>query len=245
MKFLTALLAIGAAACLNSTSSAMLVFEDDFSYSDGNLVPNGGWSAHSGAGSNSVQVSGGAINLTHGGSSREDVSVNLGIGNIVQGVLTYTFDLTVTDTAISGTDFEYFAHFSDGGTSAFFGRLDVVAPSGSGDYGLGISHNSSTAEATTTSDFDFGSPIAVSVTYDFQDQQASLTVGSETIQSSVGTAPDLLTHMAFRQSNSSSDETLTVDNLQVFYTVPEPSAFLFGGLVCTVMAVSTGRKRDR
>ena len=72
------ILGIGAVVALAGTAFAVTPFVEDFSYADGNLVGNGGWAAHSGAGNSPVQVSGGQITLNQGSGSREDVNRSIG-----------------------------------------------------------------------------------------------------------------------------------------------------------------------
>lgn len=213
-RFVFVLLLI-VAFTLNPSVARATTVSDDFSYPDGNLIGNGSWSAHSGAGSNQIQVVSGQAQLVHGSGSREDAGLPLGV-DLTSGTVTATFDLTVSDdTTIAGSDFEYFAHFMAEGSFNFRARVDVVAPTAGGDYTLGISSQSSTAEATLSSDFTYGVPIAVSISYDLDAQQASLTAGGETVMGSVLESGDTLNRFALRQSDSSNDETILIDNLVV------------------------------
>lgn len=85
-----------------------ILLTENFNYADGNLVPNGGWAAHSGAGANPVQVVSNAIVLSQGAGSREDVSRALGATLSSGTTFTYTFDVAVNDSAAAST--MYFAH---------------------------------------------------------------------------------------------------------------------------------------
>lgn len=234
--------AIAAAGVAGSASATTLVVED-FTYSDGDLttVSGGTWGAHSGAGSSPVQVTSGAAVFSHGGGSREDASIGFSLKKV--GVLTAAFDLVVNDDdGISGTDFEYFAHFFLGGDFNFRSRVDVVAPNGSGDYSLGIATSDSTAEATLTTDFDFGETVAVEITFNFDTGLSSLTVGSETVGTSEVELDELLNRFALRASNSSSDETITVDNVVISHVVPEPASLALLGLGGLCLLGSLRRK---
>lgn len=187
-----------------------------FNYSDGNLVGNGGWAAHSGAGAVPVQVSSSEIVLTHGSGSREDV--NKSFATVTSGVIYASFDIQVSDTApISGTDSEYFAHFNAG---TFKARVDVVPPTGSGDFSVGISTGGSTAEVTWATDLSFNTSYKISIKYDIDNDQSTLWVDATaetdtSIGTGTGTSGASVDSFAFRQSNSSSDETIRVDNLVV------------------------------
>lgn len=217
-------------AFLVCQSQGVTIASEDFSYADGNLVPNGGWEGHSGS-AEFIVVTGGAAQFSHGGGSREDA--NFTFAPQTSGVLKATFDLTVNDDApITGTDFEYFVHFMERGDFNFRSRVDIVAPSAGGDYSLGISSGSSTAEATLVNDFNYGDTVSVELAFDLADGTGSLTVNGETITGSASGGGETLDAFALRQSNSSSDETITIDNIVIDgqAAVPEPSTALLGGL---------------
>lgn len=219
-------------AFLISQSHGATIASDDFSYADGSLVPNGGWENHSGN-AGDLLVSGEVAVIQHGIPSED---ANLFFGDQSAGVLTATFDITVNDDTVigdgGGTDFEYFAHFFTQGSFNFRSRVDVQAPNGGGDYTLGISSGSSTAEATLTNDFNFGDTVSVALLFDFSDGTGSLTVNGETISGTTGAAGQTLNAFALRQSDSSNNETVTVDNLVIDgqAVVPEPSSALLGGV---------------
>lgn len=213
-------------AAANATIAAPLV-TDDFTYADGNLVGNGSWANHSGSES-FIQVSGGQAVFSHGGGSREDASVVFAAQT--SGILTASFDVTVADdSTIGGSDFEYFAHFFTSGDSNFRSRLSVAAPSGGGDYRFGIASGSSTEEAFSSSDFSFGQTVSVSIAFDFATGIGSATIGSDTFTGTGIFTGESLNAFALRQSNSTNDETITVDNL-VVENVPEPTSLALLGL---------------
>lgn len=210
-------------------SQGMTLASDDFTYADGALVPNGGWANHSGN-AGDLLVAGGAAVVQHGVPSED---ANLAFGAQSAGVITATFDITVNDDTVigaGGTDFEYFAHFFTAGSFNFRSRLDVIAPSAGGDFSMGISSSSSTAEATLVNDFNFGDTVTVALSFDLADGTGSLTVNGETISGSASGAGQSMNALGLRQSDSSNNETVTVDNLVVTTNVPEPSTALLGGL---------------
>ena len=205
------------------SASAALLASDDFSYPDGSLVPNGGWSTHSGT-PGDLQVLGGQAVIQHGTPSED---ANLGFAGVNSGVLSAVFEIQVDDdTQISGSDSEYFAHFFTDGDFNFRSRVDVVPPNDdqSGDYTLGISSASSTAEATLPVDFSFGDAVTVEIAYDLDTGTGSLTVGANTIIGSATGTGETLNRFALRQSDSSNNETIYFDNLRINGTpVPEPA----------------------
>ncbi len=216
-----------------TTANAATLLTEDFSYPDGSLVPNGGWVNHSGTAGDLLVDSGAAV-VEHGAPS-EDAHVKFVGTPLSSGVVTATFDIVVDDdTVIGGGDYEYFAHFMEEGTFNFVARLDIVAPEDGGDYTLGISADTSTAQAVLGVDFAFGDTVAVTLSYDISTAIATLSAGGETEFSSVGNTNDLVDSFAFRQSDSSNNETIIVDNLVVTGpdpVVPEPTSValvLFG-----------------
>lgn len=217
-------------ALLICQSQGATLASDDFSYDDGRLVPNGGWDIHSGRIDQGLLVSGGAAVVQHGTPSED---ANFTFAPQTAGVLTATFDVIVNDDTVigaGGTDFEYFAHFMTRGSFNFRSRLDLVAPTVGGDYSFGLSSSSSTAQATLASDFSFGDTIPVSLSFDLADGMGSLTVGGETISGDASDSGQSLDAFAFRQSDSSNNETITVDNLVITTNVPEPSSALLSGV---------------
>jgi hypothetical protein len=224
-------------SALPSTGSGATLFDDNFDYSDGNLAGNAGWANHSGTGS-LIQVSSSTVIMSHGSGSREDINITFAPTN--SGTLSALFTLTVNnDAPISGSDFEYFAHFGTGGgegnsVTDFVSRLDIVAPADSEgfDFTLGLSSKSSTAELVYGNDFTFGSPITVLLDYNIDAGLSSLKINSgDTVTTeTVGPTGLDFSAFAFRQSNSSSDETITIGSLTISdsTTIPEPSSALLG-----------------
>jgi hypothetical protein len=203
----------------SSVSFGQVVYVDElFNYADGNLVGTGGWASHSGAGSVPVQISSNQIILSHAPGAREDV--NISFAEVASGMIYASFNIQVTDDAvIAPSDFEYFAHFN---SSSFRSRIDIVAPSGvaaGDDFSVGIASTSSTAEVTWGSDLTFNTTYKISVRYNLSNGQSTLWVdaaseASTSISTATGTVASI-NGFAFRQSDSTSDETITIDNLVV------------------------------
>lgn len=210
------------AAILLVASSAMAVeyVNETFSYPDGSLVPNGGWANHSGTLGDLLVANGQAV-VTHGVPS-EDANIAFAPGG---GDLYYAFDFSVDDlghpyASGGGTDFEYFAHFKDDGFG-FRARMDIVAPNGGGDYTVGISSIGSTADAVYPLDLMYGVTYRVIARYNQDLNIAELWIDANTPtdlsilgtdQSDPGTP---ITAFALRQSDSTENETIRVDNLIV------------------------------
>lgn len=227
---LTSLLVL--AGSITASQASITLLTEDFSYADGDLtgVSGGTWTNHSGS-AEFIQVVGGEMIMLHGGGSREDVGATFATTG--SGVLTAEFDLTVTDdTLISGGDYEYFAHFMTEGSFTFRSRLDIVEAAGGGDFTLGLDDSSSTASVIFGSDLDFGTTYRVALTYSLDDGSATLTVdGTGTITAAGDNPPDVTSNrFAFRQSSSSNQESITVDNLVVTSSIPEPSTSILGAL---------------
>ncbi len=215
------------AAVAATTAQASVLANETFTYNNGNLVGNGGWAAHSGAGSVPVQVTSGAAVLAQGSLTREDV--NLGVTAIGAGQTYYAgFDLTNA----GGNQTVYFAHFLQG-ASTFRGRVFITAGS-SGDFTVGLS-DTATLNQTWATGLTFGTTYRVVVSYDFDTGTNKLWVNpateSSTSLTATGTASTAVAGFALRQAAGNSVQT--IDNLIVATSfaeaVPTPgSAALLG-----------------
>lgn len=225
-----------------AAANAATLATEDFSYADGSLVPNGGWATHSGNAGDLLVASGQAV-VQHGTPS-EDANINF--GDVNSGVLTAAFDITVNDdTVIGGGDYEYFAHFFTDGSFNFRSRVDVQPPTGSGDYTLGISSTSSTGEAALSVDFAYGDVVPVELSFDLDTGIGSLTAGGETIVGTSMALGETLNQFALRQSDSSNNETVTVDNLVITGTlaIPEPATAALALMSLAAAGAASMRKR--
>lgn len=244
MKKPLVLLAAFSGLLVIPAANAQILVNDNFNRPDGSLVgtsptpgPGGVWTSHSGT-LGDLLLSGGLAVVQHGVPS-EDANVPFAVQTA--GLLSANFDISVTSSGlITGGDYEYFAHFSDGGTSAFFARVDVVEATGGGDYSLGIATTSGTAEAVLPVDFSFGNTVNLTLTYNFGTGLSSLTVGANTIFSTTSVISPGLSAFALRQSDSSLNEAIMVDNL-VVSIVPEPSVAALGLLGAAGLALARRR----
>ena len=216
------------ALLIASMSFGQVIKSDGFDYPDGSLVPNGGWANHSGT-AGDLLVSSGQVLVQHGTPSED---ANLAF-TPVSGNIYYAFDFSVINpgSPISGTDNEYFAHFKDAG-SGFSGRLDIVPPSGPGDYSVGIASDESTADAVWATDLSYGTTYRAIVRYNQDTNIAELWIdaSSESDTSILGEdradPGDVVSAFAFRQSDSDLNEGILVDNLMIGGTFNDVLVFV-------------------
>lgn len=196
-----------------SISFGQVIVSENFNYPDGSLVPNGGWANTSGTAGDFLVQSGKAV-VQHGTPS-EDVEIAF---SSVTGDIYAGFDFSVDDLGAPyvGTDNEYFAHFS------FRAEMDIVEPSGSGDYSVGITSDPSVAEATWATDLTFGVTYRAIIKWDQVNGIAQLWIDpvneASTSISGLPDGPTTVTSFDLRQSDSSENETVRVDDLMIGQT---------------------------
>ena len=207
----------------NCNPAIDLPFNDNFSYSNGSLISASSWSTFSGTEGDLIVTDGQAL-VQHGTPS-EDASVAF---NSVDGSIYYAFDFTVNAAEpISGGDYEYFAVLKDDGFN-YRGKLDIVNANTEGnDFTVGISTTGSTAETVWASDLSFGNTYRATVKFDQDSNIAQLWIdaSSESDTSISGddeTDPGTtITQFGLRQSDSSVNESILVDNLNIAQTFNE------------------------
>jgi hypothetical protein len=248
-----------ATAILAAAGTALggTILKESFTHPDGALegqVPEkgGAWAAHSGNGTNDVQVVTGQAKLNQPGGG-EDVNSAFAFGAIEAGDKIYAaFDLTVPSqtTPISNT---YFAHFKDAGN--FFGsRVWITAPTTAG-YRLGITGDSSLEVATDLfpGDLAFGTTYRVVTSYDYDSGASSLwvnplTEASTSVASDDSFPLDDFLAYAFRQNTTTTMQL--IDNLVVATSfdealtgVPEPASIALVGLAGVALCGSLRRRK--
>jgi hypothetical protein len=233
---------------LSNISQASVLFSDNFSsYTNGNLVGQGGWAAFSAAGSTPVQVSGGSISLDQGAGSREDVDHDLGATLGTGDTWYYSMNVDVT----ANSSLVYFAMFLQG-TGNFEGKLFVAPSTVGGDFVFGITGSASAAPTTWGTGLSFGTDYQIVVSYDFDTTNATLWVDptsqSSTSVSNIGSFDDAATAIAFRQGTGSTS-IQTIGNLIVGTTfgdvtpAPEPSSIALATLGGLGYLIALRRKR--
>jgi hypothetical protein len=240
-------------------ATATIVESDTFTYPDGNLTSGSGgaWAAHSDSGSTPVQVASGRAVVNHGGTGLEDV--NNVFASQTTGTVYYGIDFSVDDLGVdhSGAD-EYFAHFNS--TGSFVARLHVTSPNvpatPAAQYTVAISTFETEEDVKWATDLDYGTNYRAVVGYDIALDQAQLWINPVSIASpsilgddAVADVVSSIFSFSLRQSDPGPDEDVRVDNLIVATTfdeaaaIPEPGAFVFGGVVCVAIGlVAVGRR---
>lgn len=229
-----------AATVTTSSANADILLFDSFNYPDGALVPNGGWTEYGNDQPEDLLVESGQAVIRHSVATQDANRSFTGVA----GTLYYGLDFSVDDLgqpfSSGSTDFEYFATFYNGdnvGINNLSARLDIVAPSGSGDFSVGIATDDGTADATWATDLTYGTTYRVVVSYNQADNVAQLWLDAvvESDLSILGTnqptVGDTVSAFALRQTGSDEGETIRVDNLVVGTTfsdvvvaIPEPSS---------------------
>ena len=212
------LVAVGLVFVVGTGHAAQLGF-DNFDYADGSLVVNSArvWANHSGTADDLLVASGQAV-VQHGAPSED---ANYAFTSQTAGSVYFGIDFSVDNLGApySGTDDEYFASFRDG--FALNGRLYIVEPGASGDYTVGIATTGGTAEAVWATDLTFGTTYRAIVRYDIDNDQAELWIDAATLAdtsilgAALGGPGDNVSSFALRQSDSSENETVRVDNLVI------------------------------
>ena len=212
------------AILITSLSFGQVIGQEGFAYPNGSLVPNGGWANTTGTAGDFLVSSGQAV-VQHGTPSED---VNLAF-TPVSGNIYYALDFSVDDLGApydptndaggNTDDFEYFAHFIQ--AFNFSARLDIVPPTGAGDYSVGIASDQSTADAVWATDLTYGVTYRVIVRYDQDNNIAELWIdasvqGDTSIMGADQPDPgDAVAGFSLRQSDSSENETVRVDNLMI------------------------------
>ncbi len=200
-----------------------LPYNDSFDYADGSLTASSNWNNFSGNEGDLVVENGHAV-VQHGDPS-EDAGVSF---QSVEGIIYYAFDFSVNNPGeiISGNDSEYFAMFKDDGFS-YRAKIDIVPAISQGDFTVGISSTGNSADATWPYDLSFDTTYRATVKYDQSQNIAQLWIdaSSENDESIMGSDEDdpgtSITQFGLRQSDSSNNESIHVDNLSITQTFGE------------------------
>jgi hypothetical protein len=217
---------------ISAASYGQVILAEDFNYADGSLLPNGGWTSGGGTAGDFLVASGEAV-VQHGAPS-EDPRYSF---TPVTGDVYAAFDFSVDDLGApyssAGSDFEYFAHFR------FRAQMDIVPPTGGGDYTVGISSDDNVAEAVWGTDLTYGTSYRAVIRFNQDTGTAELWINPTTSAdtSIIGTDDGAFSATSFdlRQSDSDENETVRVDDLMigqtfndvlVFAAATEPALFI-------------------
>jgi len=141
---IAALALLASAACF-ATAHATVLMADGFTYPNGNLAGNGGWSTFSGTGTD-IQVVSGRANGDHNNAPDDQ---RLFAAQPVTGKTYACFDVIVPTPQPGKLKATYFAMLKDGGTSNFLSRTYIV-PIGSNGFTFAISNSSTSATVGVT-----------------------------------------------------------------------------------------------
>lgn len=221
------LLALVACVVSARSASSTTLFSDNFTYPNGNLVPNGGWASHSAPGVGPIQVNGNRILVRQATGANEDVNHALSAVQPATARTYASFKLVVTDTS-NLTNTTYFATFRPAGADSnlFRARIHVARDSSTiGTYKIGIS--AGTVSATDPivyfpGSYTVGSRHLVVSSYDAPSGTARLWVdpvseASLSVSSTVaGDAGRTVASYAFRQGTQAGHVlTEAVDDVAV------------------------------
>lgn len=242
LGYLPALAALVLLGSQHKQATAVVLFQDDFSYSDGNLVGNGSWDAHSASGQEPVQVVAGQMVLTQENvaGGEEDVEHPLSQFAAAGDTFYYAFDVVVNQFPDSNlVNQGYFAHFSVDALPAsesFFGARTFIrsSPSGvDGDYTFGLRTNSGSSPVHFEVGFLLGQSYRVVAAYDYDSGDSTLWIDPTSESSLSISEPNLsiatdedysqfpIDRINFRQGGGTGDTTQTIDNLIVATTFAE------------------------
>jgi hypothetical protein len=132
------------ALCLCAVHASAITMKDDLSgYTNGPVVGQGGWQAHSGAGAKAVQVNTGTIRLEQSTGSGEDVNKRWFVPRPANATTYASFHLKVQPGSVIGTTPDYFAHFraAPPDTNSFVTRVFNGPGSNGSHFALGIGGN--------------------------------------------------------------------------------------------------------
>lgn len=224
-----------------STLSFGQVLTEDFNYPDNAVLTANGWSAHSGAGTNAVDV-GASNGLTYAGyntaannaarldNTGEDINKPFAAA-VTSGSLYFSFLVNVT----SG-DAGYFAHLGTA-PSTFAARIYVKPSTTTGKINFGISNTSTASFAATPTDFDLNTTYLIIVKYDVTAAGAASiwvrSTGVPATEAAAGTPEHTTTGggtasiggVFLRQY--AATQNITVDEIKVFTT-------WFGAAACSL-----------
>jgi hypothetical protein len=212
--------AVALIAMATAPANSAVLMSEGFAYANGNLVPNGSWANHSGAGTD-IQIAAGRAIVDMNSAPDDNKSF------AAQGTTAKTYYcLEVLIPAISGAPrLNYFAHLKDTGTINFAGRLGL-APSGTG-FTFAVGATAFTTPTSWTSQLSYDVSYRVVVSYDAATGSSEMWVNPANELSpkvtSTGTPGTNVSAFALRESNTGTGTLwkASVDNVGVGNTFNE------------------------
>lgn len=219
-KTATTFVAMALIAMAATPSFATVLMSEGFAYSNGNLVPNGGWANHSGTGTDIQVTAGRAV-----GDMASAPDDNKSFTAQTASAKTYYCLEVVIPSIVGAPRLNYFAHLKDTGTINFAGRLGV-APSGSTfTFALGSTAFTTPTNWGTALSYDTNYRVVVSYNASTGTSEMWVNPANElsTKVTSTGTAGFLISAFAMRESNTGTGTLwkFSVDNVGVGNTFDE------------------------
>ena len=209
-----------AVVLLASNASAAELLHEAFNYPNGNLVGNGGWTAHSAAGLVPIQVTSGAAVVATGSGSREDD--NAPFAAQATTAKTYACFLVTVPAGvapIAAGASDYFAHFRTSTNFNFRSRVYVVGVDAT-HFKFGIAVTSGPVAQTWPSNQLYGTSYRIVTSYDGTAGTGELWVDpilatdAHLTDTNIAAAGEPVDSYALRQG-SAITATQNVDNLVV------------------------------
>lgn len=209
--------ALALVAMATAPAFATVLMSEGFAYSNGNLVPNGGWATHSGTGTDIQVTAGRAVgDMANGPDDNKTFTAQSGTAKTY-----YCLEVMIPNPG-GAPRTNYFAHLKDTGTSNFAGRLGIVAGTTSG-FRFALGSTSFTAPVSWGSDLAFDTSYRVVVSYNAATGTSEMWVNpanelSTNVSQAGGTTGFLVSAFAFRESNTAGTGLLwkfSADNLGV------------------------------
>jgi hypothetical protein len=173
--------AVAALAAIPGLALATSVMQDAFNYTNGNLVGQGAWVAHSSGGNKPIQVSTSSIIVQQSTGSGEDVNKSFPARSATD-VTFASLNLKVPTAVALGTTTEYFAHFRSSipaeSLTVFKARVYVTTPGTATTYSLGLSTTSASASPVVLwpSQLNYGQTYKIVTSYDAASGTSTLWV---------------------------------------------------------------------
>jgi trimeric autotransporter adhesin len=252
-------LALGFGAMLNSAAQAAIVFADPFTYPNGPLIGQGGWTITGTSVVNPIQVSSNAVPLTTTGQDAF-APLNSSVPHTDGNSIFTCFNLTVSAAQTTG---DYFVHLSDpaGTTSNFYERIH--ARSSGGGFQLGLAETSGATPAVTygAGVLNLNQSYFVVVAWNFvagaiNDTFSMYVDPTNPVEAlnpaylgltwtSAAAEPAQIAAVNFRQGTAGNAATVTVDNLNVSTLfadqIPEPASLATVALAGLALAARRRR----